>query len=131
MKKRLLSTLLALTLCLGPALPALAAEEDFVIEDGVLVAYNGPGQNARPNRRAASGTCPATSSMSSKRAIWTIKGLSEGLPLAAYIFRADAGFNASPPKPYTVSVGKATRPPPRNISPASRRVCSSVSEKTR
>ena len=41
MKKRLLSTLLALTLCLGPALPALAAEEDFVIEDGVLVAYNG------------------------------------------------------------------------------------------
>ncbi len=45
MKKRLLSTLLALTLCLGPALPALAAEEDFVIEDGVLVAYNGTGGN--------------------------------------------------------------------------------------
>ena len=45
MKKRLLSTLLALTLCLGPALPVLAAEEDFVIEDGVLVAYNGHGGN--------------------------------------------------------------------------------------
>ena len=45
MKKRILSTLLALTLCLGPALPALAAEEDFVIEDGVLVAYNGHGGN--------------------------------------------------------------------------------------
>ena len=43
MKKKLLSTILALTLCLGLAAPALAAEEDFVIENGVLVEYSGTG----------------------------------------------------------------------------------------
>lgn len=44
MKKRILSTLLALCLCLGllPA-AALAADSDFVITGGVLMAYNGPG----------------------------------------------------------------------------------------
>ena len=45
MKKRLFSLMLTLCLCLGLPLPALAAEEDFVIEDGVLVAYNGTGGN--------------------------------------------------------------------------------------
>ena len=44
MKKRLLSTLLALCVALA-LLPmtALAADSDFVIEDGVLTGYNGPG----------------------------------------------------------------------------------------
>lgn len=44
MKERILSTLLALCLCMGllPA-AALAADSDFVISDGVLLAYNGPG----------------------------------------------------------------------------------------
>ena len=45
MKKRFLSTLLALCLCLGSAVPVFAAEEDFVIEGGVLVEYNGNGGN--------------------------------------------------------------------------------------
>lgn len=42
--KKCLSLLLALCLCLGlfPT-AAFAAEEDFVIEDGVLTKYNGPG----------------------------------------------------------------------------------------
>ena len=34
------------------------------------------------------------------------------------IFREDVPFKASPPSPYTVSVGKATRPPLFIISPA-------------
>ncbi len=44
MKQRILSLVLALILCLGFAVPALAAG-DFVIEDGVLTKYNGPGGN--------------------------------------------------------------------------------------
>ena len=43
MKRKLLSILLALSLCLGLSLPALAAEGDFVIEDGVLMEYTGAG----------------------------------------------------------------------------------------
>ena len=44
MKKKALSILLALTLCLGllPA-TALAADSDFVIQNGVLLSYNGSG----------------------------------------------------------------------------------------
>lgn len=45
MKKRFFSALLALCLCLGLAVPAFAAEDDFVIEGGVLVEYNGTGGN--------------------------------------------------------------------------------------
>ena len=42
--KKVLSILLALCLLVG-ALPVFtfAAEDDFVIEDGVLTKYNGPG----------------------------------------------------------------------------------------
>lgn len=43
MKKRTLSLLLALVLCLGLAAPVLAEEPEFDIQNGVLVAYNGPG----------------------------------------------------------------------------------------
>ena len=43
--------------------------------------------------------------------ICKIKGLSDGLPLAKYIFFAATSFKPSPPNPYTVSVGKATKPP--------------------
>ncbi len=43
MKKKILSLVLALAVCLGLAAPALAAEGDFTIENGVLREYNGPG----------------------------------------------------------------------------------------
>lgn len=45
MKKRFLSVVLALALCVGLAIPVFAAESDFVIENGVLTKYNGPGGN--------------------------------------------------------------------------------------
>lgn len=41
--KKALSLLLTLIMCLGLAVPAFAAENDFIIEDGVLVEYTGAG----------------------------------------------------------------------------------------
>lgn len=41
MKKKLLSLALTLALCLGRTVPAMAADSDFVIENGVLTKYNG------------------------------------------------------------------------------------------
>ncbi len=43
MKKRFLSLALALAVCLGLVAPALAADGDFTIKDGVLTKYNGSG----------------------------------------------------------------------------------------
>lgn len=43
MKKRLFPLLLALMLCLGLTVPALATNSDFTIENGVLKKYNGSG----------------------------------------------------------------------------------------
>ncbi len=47
------------------------------------IMVRGPGQKASPSRLAASGTLSATRPMSAHLQIWTIRGLSEGLPLAA------------------------------------------------
>ena len=60
---------------------------------------SGPGQKAFASSTASRGTCAATFSMSSILQICTIRGLSEGLPLAAYIFFEDSGLKASPPSP--------------------------------
>ncbi|MCI8476793.1 MAG: leucine-rich repeat protein [Oscillospiraceae bacterium] len=47
MKRKITSLLLALALCLGLCAPALAADSEFVIENGVLVKYNGSGGDVR------------------------------------------------------------------------------------
>ena len=41
--KKLFALMLTLCLCLGLAATALAADSDFVVEDGVLIEYTGPG----------------------------------------------------------------------------------------
>ena len=56
----------------------------------------------------------------------TIKGLSDGLPLAKYIFFAATSFKPSPPNPYTVSVGNATKPPSFIHCPALFKASSSI-----
>lgn len=43
MKRKIISILLFLVLCVSLAVRAFAAEKEFVIEDGVLVKYNGKG----------------------------------------------------------------------------------------
>ncbi len=43
MKKRSLSLALALAVCLGLAAPALAADGDLTVENGILTKYNGSG----------------------------------------------------------------------------------------
>ena len=86
--------------------------------DLLRIIVSGPGQKAFASLIAASGTSDATLYRSSTCQICTIRGLSDGLPLAAYIFFEESGFLPSPPSPYTVSVGKATRPPSRRICPA-------------
>ena len=77
---------------------------------------SGPGQNASMSFFVSSLTVSASSYTLDVSAIWTMSGLSDGRPFAAYI-RCDAsGFSAFPPRPYTVSVGNATRPPLLSIS---------------
>ena len=83
------------------------------------ISVIGPGQNVRARVIAFSLICEATRGRLSISAICTISGLSDGLPLAPYIFLEESGFSASPPRPYTVSVGNATSPPCCKISQAS------------
>ena len=64
-------------------------------------------------RRATVCTSVTSVSRSSRRAICTISGLSEGRPLATNTASTAAVFRASAPSPYTVSVGKATVSPLR------------------
>ncbi len=47
MKRKIISLMLALSLCLGLYVPVFAADSDFVIENGVLVEYNGNGGDVK------------------------------------------------------------------------------------
>ena len=94
-----------------------------VMESGTLsfflrIIVSGPGQNFSASTSALSGTSLAKSYNALTSAICTISGLSEGLPLAAYILAEAFASSASAPSPYTVSVGKATSPPALRICPA-------------
>ena len=83
------------------------------------IMVKGPGQNRSASSSAASGislTIPPRSAIS---AIWRIRGLSEGRPLASYIFFDACASRPFAPRPYTVSVGNATNPPVRRIPAAS------------
>lgn len=42
-RKRIFSIFIAVILCVGLSIPALAAETDFYIKNGVLILYRGPG----------------------------------------------------------------------------------------
>ena len=84
------------------------------------IRVRGPGQKASINSRASSGTRVHRSFTSLFLATWRIRGLSEGRPLARKMPSTAAGSRPLAPRPYTVSVGKATSPPERMMEPASR-----------
>ena len=60
---------------------------------------------------ASGGTDDASNKTSFLSAIWAMRGLSCGLPLATKIFAIASSLNTLAPNPYTVSVGKATSCP--------------------
>src|SRR3989338_5065131 len=81
-------------------------------------SVNGPGQNFFISLRAEDGISATSLPSSLCRATCTMSGLSLGLRLALKILRQARAWKASAPRPYTVSVGKATRPPRRRIAAA-------------
>ncbi len=78
------------------------------------ISVSGPGQNFAASSHAASGISRPHSSMRSASARWTMSGWLRGRPLRSKIFPTASGFDASAPRPYTVSVGNATRSPAFN-----------------
>ena len=88
------------------------------ISDFGSIIVRGPGQNLSASRSALSGRALTSGAHCSTSVMCTISGLSPGLPLASNIFFTATGSRALAARPYTVSVGMATRPPVRSISPA-------------
>gem|GEM_PF-5084068 len=78
----------------------------------------GPGQKRSDSAFAYGTETSATSEAPSGSATWTISGSKLGLRLASKTRASATRFHASAPSPYTVSVGIATRRPPRMASAA-------------
>ena len=89
--------------------PADASEETVSLLGNTTVS--GPGKNVLIKDWAVSGIEEATSEIWHGEATCTIKGLSDGRRLAANIFSIARSSKTFAPRPYTVSVGKATIPP--------------------
>ena len=79
-------------------------------------SVNGPGQNARASARADSLNASPWASAISRLATSSRNGLSRARPLSAARARTSVSTGRDP-KPYTVSVGYASSPPPRRCSP--------------
>ena len=102
-----------------PTVSSPADTASGIRSDFGKMSVMGPGQYAFMSRRAAAGISPLMSGgISSTRETWTISGLSPGRPFAAKIVLTASAFRAFAPSPYTVSVGKPTRPPARIIAAA-------------
>src|SRR5690606_13118251 len=71
----------------------------------------GPGQNALAKREKSFGKFFVNRGIISKLETWTIRGLSEGLPLISKTLQIASSRKAKAPSPYTVSVGKMTGKP--------------------
>src|SRR5262249_37172304 len=79
---------------------------------------SGPGQNARASSEASAVQKETTDPAIASPLTWTMSGLVAGGPLGSNTLRTAAGFRASAPSPYTVSVGNATKPPARRRASA-------------
>ena len=82
-----------------------------------ITRVRAPGQSASANCRPLSVRRPSRAT-ASKSGTCTISGLNRGRPLAAKIAATARPLHASAPRPYTVSVGKATSAPSRSAAPA-------------
>ena len=76
-----------------------AVTESGTRADFFRTRVRGPGQNASASFLAAGGTSRARASRSHREAIWTMRGLSPGLPLAAKIFLTAARSDMRAPRP--------------------------------
>ena len=95
-----------------PTLSRPAVQTSDILSPLGRIMVSGPGQKASASFCACKGMSPLmTFRISSIQAICTIRGLSWGRPFAAKIFRIASGSQALAPRPYTVSVGKATTSP--------------------
>ena len=86
------------------------------------ISVKGPGQNCCISACAKAGMSCAKTLACSGAAICTINGWSAGLPLVLKICATACAFCASAARPYTVSVGMATRPPAASAAAAWGRV---------
>ena len=104
--------------------PALASSERPLSARRGSTRLSGPGQKWRAARRPRSSNS-ASASASARPGTCTISGLKRGRSLAAKMRATASSLVASPPSPYTVSVGKATSSPAR-IRRAARSIASSL-----
>ena len=81
-------------------------------------SVSGPGQNSCASTKASSPNSPR-SRAASRSATCAISGLNRGRPFASKMRATAFPLVASAPRPYTVSVGNATSPPPRSMRAAS------------
>ena len=89
--------------------PALTASGTTLLL--LTTSVNGPGQKASISFLALAFKPVVSCSISFLSAMCNISGLSLGRPLAAKILATAVLFRPSAPRPYTVSVGKATTSP--------------------
>src|SRR3989344_4824610 len=75
------------------------------------IIVSGPGQKVSISFCSSEEILSVNSDNCSMVAICTMIGLSEGRPLAIKIFRTASSLKTFAPNPYTVSVGKTTKPP--------------------
>ena len=79
---------------------------------------SGPGQKLSISATMSALSIGVSWPMSLALDMWTIIGLSLGLPFASYTLATASASSALAPRPYTVSVGNATSPPLLIISAA-------------
>mmetsp|Transcript_28355 Transcript_28355/g.90347 ORF Transcript_28355/g.90347 Transcript_28355/m.90347 type:complete len:308 (+) Transcript_28355:141-1064(+) len=116
-----------------PTKPVPAVTLDGMQGAALAIRVRGPGQKAPASASNTSRSSPWMSTSSRARAVsstCTIRGSVSGRPLASKMDNTAASSSALAPRPYTVSVGKATMPPERRME-AARSTPASVSSRTR
>ena len=96
--------------------PAVVASGTTGLRLRIMVS--GPGQKFRASVYASGGTSSQNRGSHWAEGTWMMSGLSCGRPFASKMRRTASGSSALAPRPYTVSVGIASRPPRQMMSAA-------------